>query len=126
MIEGQARGARIQRRGVAMTQSAKEIGFDLGAGEKLPVHTGAVKAAHGTAIQSQCARRHYEIGALDRTVAESIFPHQIGLAVIIMFGVRRVRLEDGECLRKIQIISQDRQRRRGHGFFAVALVQMRL
>jgi hypothetical protein len=82
-FKGEPRPARTELCGVAVAEIAQEVGFDLAFAEKLLrcalasfaraeeffVQPVVVEARHGTAIQTQGARRKHEVGALERRIA---------------------------------------------------------
>ena len=60
----------MQSARVSVAEIAKQIHAPLAVLEEFPIHLACVKAGHRAAVQSQGPRSKYEVGSLERTVAE--------------------------------------------------------
>src|SRR5579864_3834824 len=70
-LERQSRVAREQVFIRSVPDGANEIGFDACIDKEFGIHRLVAEAGHRTAVQSQCARRDNQIGALKAAVAKS-------------------------------------------------------
>ena len=66
LVEREPRAARVQARGVTVAQVQQKDRFPLAVRKELGVHLVAVESAEGAAVQTERARRQYQIGALHR------------------------------------------------------------
>src|SRR5438445_253204 len=54
LLEAQARAAREDLGGVAVTEAADKVGLDGGTGKEDGIHGGVVEAGHRAAVQTGC------------------------------------------------------------------------
>src|SRR6266542_1495132 len=107
--------------GVAVSQVAQEVGLDmslheellvatlagLAGGEELLVDAGVAKAGEGTAIQSESARGHDEVSALQAGVAAGRNLDELGIGGKEAAHARVAREELGELLMEPEVIGDD-------------------
>src|SRR5689334_13294523 len=70
LVELEAGPSWLQARRIPVTEIAQKVRLDVCACEELLVHAGIVEARHRPAIEPQRARRHDEVSALQRAVAQ--------------------------------------------------------
>src|SRR5437879_3703878 len=70
LLKVEARGARIELAGVAVSEVAKEIRLDRRPREERLVHLGVVEARHRAAVEPQRPGGQHEVRALERRVPQ--------------------------------------------------------
>ena len=119
------RGEREQRARIAIAEIAQEVRLDVGAGEEIAVDSLVVEARHRPAIEPQRPRRHDQIGAFQRAVAEGGVENFLVVALEPALGVG-VRKQLGQVVIEVEVVADDGAHRRLHGLVAIAFGEIRL
>lgn len=110
---------------VSVAEIAEEVGFPLAVREELRVDLIGVETGHGSAVEAECARRHDEVSAFERAVAEGGFFGQLLVSdkVLTHVGVRK---EAGKFFEELGVKGDDDGSGSGHGLVDIEGCESRL
>src|ERR1700682_2326607 len=110
---------------VSIAQITKKVDLPLSVWEKFRIEFACIESRHRSAIQPEGARGQYEVGGLQRTVAEGglvnegLVPDKVGAHI-------KLWKEPGKILVEFRVPGDDGGNRSGHGLFDIAGSQSRL